>query len=107
MQARELKARAIVAAGKITRGADCYVVPSQNGSARYRVVPDGLFPSCSCPDFELSGQPCQHLISVRQWIEEERVTPQYVPSPPVPRKTYRQQCSQDNAAETNETRMFQ
>ena len=54
MEARQLKARQLVATGKITRGADCYFVPSQSGGGRYRVVLDGLFPHCSCADFEVA-----------------------------------------------------
>jgi hypothetical protein len=34
MDARQVKAEQIVAGGRITRGIDCYLVPSQHGTAR-------------------------------------------------------------------------
>lgn len=108
MESRRQKAGQIVAAGKITRGPDHYVVPSQTGSARYRVVPDGLFPSCTCPDFELTGgQPCKHLLAVREWGDENRDTPPDVPSAPAPRKTYKQDWPNYNRAQTIEKERFQ
>lgn len=107
MEVRQQKARQIVAAGKITRGPDHFVVPSQNGSARYRVVPDGLFPSCTCLDFELTGLPCKHLIAVREWVDENRDTPDDVPTAPVPRKTYKQAWVHYNRAQTTEKERFQ
>src|SRR6188474_1582541 len=105
MDARYQKAEQIVAGGRITRGIDCCLVPSQHGTARYRVVPDGLFPSCTCGDFELTGQPCKHILAVRLWIEqgETSPTPPAVPAPAPPpetpkRKTYKQDWPNYNKA---------
>src|SRR2546423_7886419 len=87
------KAHQIVSTGRIVRGDDCFHVPSQQpGIGRYRVVPDGLFPCCTCPDFDLTGLPCKHLIAVREWLasgagarEREDAAPA---PPPVPPKSY-------------------
>jgi hypothetical protein len=57
MDARHVKAEQIVAGGKITRGNGYYMVPSQSGAARHKAVLDGLFPSCTCADFELTTDP--------------------------------------------------
>ena len=107
MEVRAVKAKQIVAAGKITRGVDCYLVPSQTGSSRYRVVPDGLFPSCTCRDFELTDQPCKHILAVRDWVEGGSVTPDDVPTERVPRKTYKQDWPNYNRAQTTEKERFQ
>lgn len=107
MDMRQQKARQIVAAGKITRGADCFLVPSQSGAARYRVVPDGLFPSCTCPDFELTAQPCKHLLAVREWVDEGREAAEDVPTAAVPRKTYRQDWPAYNRSQVTEKDCFQ
>src|SRR5205085_12267286 len=92
MESRRLKARQIVATGKITRGIGCYFVPSQEGGGRsYRVVLEGLFPSCTCPDFETTGQPCKHMTAARNWEDmlsgtiPDGEAPTTVPRPTQPR----------------------
>jgi transposase len=67
--------------------------PSQQpGVGRYRVVPDGLFPCCSCPDFDLTGLPCKHILAVREWLASgaEARERDAVPAPSAPRKSYTQ-----------------
>jgi hypothetical protein len=93
MDTRQLKARQIVATGNITEGTGCYYVPSQSKGARYRVELGGLFPNCSCDDFELTGTNCKHMLAVKQWLAEKaNTTPTVVQPPPehIPRKTYAQ-----------------
>lgn len=110
MDARELKARQIVATGKITGGNGCYHVPSQSGNGRYKVVLGGLFPNCTCADFELIGRDCKHMIAVRNWLGEQITgTPaeRLSPSAKIPRKTYSQPSWKNyNAAQTTEKRWF-
>lgn len=109
MEARQLKARQIVATGKITRTADGYAVQSQTEATRYRVVLDGLFPHCNCADWELTGKDCKHMLAVRDWLGEQ-ITGQPAermgPTARIPRKTYRQIWPKYNAAQTAEKDCF-
>jgi hypothetical protein len=61
MEARLQKARDIVAGNTIKAGHGCYFVPSQTSTVKYRVTLDGLFPSCTCEDFELTNEPCNDI----------------------------------------------
>src|SRR5262245_12688051 len=110
MNSRQLRAEQIVADGNITVGPGYYSVGSQYGAGRHRVVVDGLFPSCSCDDFEATGRDCKHLLAVRQWLE---VKAGAAPAPkpevvaePVPRKTYPQRWKEYNLAATTEKAWF-
>ena len=57
---------------------------------------DGLFPSCSCKDFELRNQPRKHILAVRLFIEQQKAGAQpqaavpQEPPPKVKRPTYKQ-----------------
>jgi transposase len=110
MDAREQKAREIAAHARITAGNGYYLVPSQSGSARHKVVVDGPSPSCTCKDFELRDKPCKHVLAVRIWLEQQKdnATEPVVasaapePSPKPKRLTYRQDWPNYNAAQTNE-----
>lgn len=109
MNARETKARQIVATGNIAVGNGCYTVGSQTGAGRHRVVVDGLFPSCSCEDFELNNRDCKHLMAVRAWLAAKASgTPAETvdPSKLVPRKTYSQDWPKYNLAQTTEKSWF-
>src|SRR5262249_37854495 len=106
MDARELRARQLVADGNIAVCAGYYSVGSQYGAGRYRVVVDGLFPSCTCDDFETTGRECKHMLAVRKWLEVQKgnaPAPQpHVVAERVPRKTYKQDWKNYNLAQTTE-----
>src|SRR5947209_2485510 len=107
MDARTQKARAIVAAGKITRGNRCYFVPGEQTT--YKVELDTLYPFCTCPDFELTGQPCKHMQAVRLWLEEEKngTRPANPEIPPPPKRpNYPRNWPAINAAQTTEKDSF-
>jgi hypothetical protein len=94
MNAREMRARQIVAAENINVCTGYYSVASQYGKGRYYVVLDGLFPCCTCEDFEKTRKDCKHMLAVRQWLEVRRGKAEQPPKEdtavPVPRKTYPQ-----------------
>ncbi len=112
MDARRQKAEAIVAGGRITRGNGFYWVPSQSGGGRHKVVCGGLLSFCTCPDHELTGQECKHILAVKLWLEREKQAQAGTPPPPlempppVPRKTYPQQWHSYNLAQTREKSHF-
>src|SRR5258708_6080113 len=114
VDAREQKAQEIAASARITFTNGYWLVPSQSGgSARYKVEVDGLFPSCSCKDFELRDKDCKHILAVRLFIEQQKnggnqpklAAPQE-PAPKVKRPTCKQQWPEYNASQTNEKRHF-
>jgi transposase len=111
MNARQQKAKAIVVSGNITRGPGCFFVPGSTGS-RYRVVLEGLFPSCTCADFETTHRDCKHMLAAREWEEQVRtfarpdvpVDPASIPVPPRP--TYPRDWPNYNLAQTREKDHF-
>ncbi len=65
MDMRELKGLEIAARAKIAFDGDAWIVPSQTGTGRYKVVlrPDG--DTCTCDDHTLHLQPCKHIHAAR------------------------------------------
>src|SRR5947208_14064160 len=51
-----------------------WIVPSQSrgGSIKYAVIiAAGVKPTCSCPDYELRGDRCKHIVAVEHVIQTE------------------------------------
>lgn len=73
MSEREQRGLAIAALCKIDKDPKegVWIVPSQSGAGKYKVTHDGLFPHCTCPDFELRGGKCKHIFAVEYTIERE------------------------------------
>ena len=113
MNARETKARIIVAAGNITCAKGVYRVPSQTGTGAYRVTIDGLFPTCSCEDFDANRCDCKHIIAARLWRDHQAtheiaaLRPKLDPPEPPKRKTYKQDWPNYDAAQHHEKDHFQ
>jgi transposase len=114
MDVRQQKAEEIAARAAITKGNGYYLVPSQTDGKRHRVVLDSMFPTCSCPDYELREKDCKHILAVRLWLQRQAVDPatpftpgSREPSPKAKRPTYPQDWVNYNAAQTNERRHFQ
>src|SRR5438552_10776656 len=75
MDGRELRGLEIAARSKVVRRGLGWSVPSQSGAGKYTVtgLPRAMEgePRCSCPDFELRGQPCKHIYAVRIVVQRE------------------------------------
>ncbi len=102
----------IAATKKIDRKGDSWIVPSQNGTAKYIVRPDAEKPFCSCPDHEALGIKCKHLFAV-EFVKQRELFPdgtetvtQTVKVTEKIRKTYKQVWPAYNAAQTNEKDKF-
>src|SRR5262245_56513998 len=69
---------------------------------------DGLFPSCTCEDFELTGRECKHMIAVRLWLDagEPGPAPKAERTPVPKRPTYRQDWPAYNHAQQTEGAWF-
>jgi transposase len=67
---RELRGLELAARSKITFDGKEWSVPSQTGTAKYRVG-IGSTPSCQCEDFSLHQRPCKHVIAARLVCERD------------------------------------
>lgn len=109
MSEREQKALQIAAKSKLTRKGDTWLVPSQAGPKRYTVDPNPQSPSCTCLDFESRQLRCKHIFAVEIVIEREYTddgeTQTFTETVRV-RKTYKQEWSAYNKAQTNEKAHF-
>jgi transposase len=109
MDARELKALEIAAKSKLTRKGDTWLVPSQAGPKKYTVDPNPQEPHCTCPDFEARQLRCKHIFAVEYTIQREQTSDGQTivtESVRVTQKTYTQDWSAYNKAQTNERAHF-
>jgi len=110
MSEREEKALQIAAKSKLTRKGDTWLVPSQAGPKKYTVDPNPQEPHCTCPDFEARQLRCKHIYAVEIVIEREYAHDgerETLTETVTVRKTYSQQWSSYNKAQTNEKADFQ
>jgi len=112
MNAREAKALEIADRFRIVESGGKWLVPSQSSpSKKYAVKVLGAEGQCDCPDFELNMKPCKHLLAVRYTINRQQnpdgsvtVTETFEVTK---RKTYPQQWTEYNQAQTQEKDYFQ
>src|SRR5438046_2224722 len=117
--AREQRGLEIAAKAKLQRSehGDRWFVPSQSGrtgmqagGSYYIVKPDPASPQCNCPDFEMRKLRCKHIYAVeivtRREYSDDGDTQTFTETVTV-KKTYKQEWSAYNAAQTNEKDQFQ
>ncbi|HVS38623.1 MAG TPA: transposase [Gemmataceae bacterium] len=106
MDVRLEKAKHIVAEGKVREAHGGYYVASASGVHReYRVTLDGLYPSCSCEDFDLHGGRCKHIEAAAIFRAQQaagHAAECDQPGPMPKKKTYSQDWPNYNAAQINE-----
>lgn len=109
MDLRELKGLEIAARYKITFDGEAWVVPSQSGNGKYKVLLSADGDGCTCEDFQLTGKPCKHVHAAR--IVRERDHGGKAPAldtDVVPKKkTYKQDWPSYNLAQAIEKHRFQ
>src|SRR5688572_23746564 len=102
---REIKALQIAAKFPLKRKGSVWLVPSQAGHGEYKVYPDPQAPRCSCPDYEFRNARCKHIVAV-EYVMMRETTPDgqtvVTETVKVTRKTYTQNWSAYNAAQTHE-----
>jgi transposase len=109
VEPREQKALEIAAKSKLIRKGDTWQVPSQAGPKKYTVDPNPQEPHCTCPDFEARQLRCKHIFAVEYTIEREQTADGQTivtESVRVTQKTYTQDWSAYNKAQTNEKSHF-
>jgi SWIM zinc finger len=109
MEPRQQKAIEIAAKSKLTRKGDTWLVPSQSGPKKYTVDPNPQGPNCTCPDFEARQLPCKHIFAVEIVVQREYSDDgetRTVTETVMVRKTYKQEWSSYNKAQTNEKAHF-
>src|SRR5438067_6147262 len=106
MDLRELKALELAARSRITFFCGSWLVPSSTGG-NYTVTLDP--DTCQCEDFQLRQQPCKHVIAAKLVEEREgkRNAPPIDTDTPPAKKTYSQNWSAYNLAQTTEKRRLQ
>lgn len=115
MELREQKGLEIAENAKLQRQGDRWFVPSQskggtNHGGKYIVTPHISDPDCNCPDHELRGVKCKHIYAVEFTIQREYTTDgknQTVTETVSVKKTYSQEWTAYNAAQTQEKDQFQ
>ncbi len=113
---RENRALILAATQKIVQIGNQWYVSSQSlpGEKRYKVDPDDQSPHCTCPDFELRGCTCKHILAVRIVRQRElfadgseTITESVTVEEKIVRKSYPQQWPAYNRAQTSEKDTFQ
>jgi transposase len=108
MDARQEKGLQIAATTKLIPEGNMWLVPSQAGKGKY--VVDAYAKQCTCPDFESRQVPCKHVFAVEFTIQREYTTDgqnQTFTETVTVKKTYKQEWSAYNQAQTNEKERFQ
>jgi uncharacterized Zn finger protein len=115
MDVREERGKAIAATGvvkKSTKG-HIWTVPAQSRAGVYQVDLAGENPTCECPDFELRGKPCKHVFAVAYTVVQQQnpdgstTVTEAVTVTVAQRKTYPQNWTAYNKAQTTEQDKFQ
>jgi transposase len=109
MDMRELKGLEIAARSKIEFDGSAWLVPSQSGKGKYRVLLSAEGDSCNCDDFALNLKPCKHVHAARIVRERDhggkspKIDTDVVPKRP----TYRQVWPAYNKAQAIEKHRLQ
>src|SRR5271168_1777627 len=107
MDARREQGAEIASIARITKKGGVWLVPSRTRTGRkYTVCPDKNNPHCTCPDHETNGGKCKHMWAVEFYRTHVKNVPPREPVAPTPKKTYPQNWSAYNAAQTQEKDMF-
>jgi len=112
MDERAQRALAIATLSPLTKKGGVWLVPSQSGKGRYTVCADTDAPHCTCPDHETRGVKCKHILAVEYVISRERhadgstTVTETVTVQKTVKKTYPQNWTAYNAAQTHEKDRF-
>ena len=117
MEARQIKALEIAATMRLRKSSKGWIVPSQSRAVTYTVAPlpygrKVLSPEidppmgCTCPDFELRGKPCKHVMAVEYTLKRETVTEDGEIVTEEVKVTYTQDWTAYNAAQCEEKDRF-
>ncbi len=111
---REQRGVLLAATVHIKQDGSKWIVPSQSGNGRkYVVIPDEHSPFCSCPDHEINGHTCKHILAVRLVRQRElfedgsEIVTESLTIEKTVRRTYPQQWNAYNRAQTTEKDTFQ
>jgi len=115
MDLRQQHGMEIAATKRLRNSGKLWIVPSQSGNGVYKVDVASKEPTCTCPDFETRHVSCKHIIAVGYVMTRELNTdgsPTVTESVTVTetretRKTYPQNWTAYNAAQTQEKDRFQ
>src|SRR5215472_5323899 len=115
MEPREERGLAIANTKKLRQNScGVYLVPSQSGPGDYSVNLDDIErPVCTCLDFQERNQPCKHIYAVAYFVVRQHnadgstTVTETMTVTKTERRTYPQNWTAYNAAQTNEQDKFQ
>lgn len=104
MDRREEKGRDIASRTRITRDGEQWIVPSQTGDGTYTVTLHPEIPLCTCPDYTKHQVKCKHIHAAEYARLSEQLSgsDELLPSSGRRRKTYPQNWTAYNLAQTRE-----
>jgi SWIM zinc finger len=106
MDPRQQKGLEIARGYRIQKSATGFMVPSQSGQGTYLVTMEGATSTCTCPDFEIRQQRCQHIYAAEFTLKREEQPDGATVVTQTTRVTYRQDWPVYNAAQTHERGHF-
>jgi transposase len=107
MDFRQVKGMELAEHGGIKQTVKGWVVPSQTGTGDYTVKTNHegkVF--CTCPDCQVSGKKCKHQYAVEYFLQKIKTKAGDIITTKIVRKTYSQDWTAYNTAQTNEIRLF-
>jgi transposase len=109
MDMRELKGLEIAARSRIGYKDGVWIVPSQSGNGRYRVLLAARGDSCECEDHQLTAKPCKHIYAARLVRSRDHGgrTPKMEIDGVPKRPSYKQNWPAYNLAQNTEKHRFQ
>ncbi len=106
LEARKQRGYEIAQKSRITKTAQGWKVPSQNGSGYYIVESNGFEAKCSCPDYETRHCKCKHLWAVELTVTKQIDNEGNITITKTVRKTYTQDWKNYNLAQEKEKMLF-
>src|SRR5581483_6273423 len=101
MEARQQRGLEIAATTELRKKGELWLVPSSTGTGTYVVDTSAFGPaSCTCPDYELRGEPCKHVYAVEFTLRRQTTAKDGTVTTET--ATYRQEWTAYNVAQTNE-----
>ena len=106
MEARQMRGLEIAEKANIKQTEMGWSVPSQSGHGVYEVRRKGNDLTCTCPDCEVRGVKCKHQWAVEYFFQKRTDAQGNITVTKIVRKTYTQDWTAYNAAQSNEIRLF-
>jgi hypothetical protein len=106
MEARQMKGLEIAEKATIKQTEKGWSVPSQSGKGTYEVYKRDNKMVCTCPDCEVRGVKCKHQWALEYYFQKRTDAQGNTTVTKIVKKTYSQDWTAYNAAQSDEIRLF-